>query len=189
MDKIIAFISLILVLMLVNISILKKEDHLANGKVVYLRLAPVDPRSLMQGDYMALQFEISNNINSLLYPYNYYSQMEYDENKNDGYIIVKLDEKNIATFQGLYTNQKLSNDELLMRYRFRNYEVKFATNAFFFQEGTAEYYEKARYGEFRVDDKGELLLVGMYDENLIKLGPLKDELELKDQKQRKAIYD
>lgn len=168
MHKIIALISLVIVLALVNISILKKEDHLANGKIVYLALAPVDPRSLMQGDYMALQFEMSNNISSALYKYDeYYNKILINENSE--YVIVKLDDKKIASFKALYTNQKLSDDELLMRYRVRNDEVKFATNAFFFQEGNAKYYEKARYGEFRVDDSGELLLVGMYDEALKKL--------------------
>ncbi|MBN2767876.1 MAG: GDYXXLXY domain-containing protein [Campylobacterales bacterium] len=169
MDKIVAFISLILVLLLVNISILKKENHLANGEVVYLALAPVDPRSLMQGDYMALRFEISNDIYRALQDYDEYGNRTYSIDAEDGYVIVKLDDKKIASFKTLYANQKLSDDELLMHYRIRGGEVKFATNAFFFQEGTAKYYERARYGEFRVDDSGELLLVGMYDENLTKL--------------------
>jgi hypothetical protein len=42
----------------------------------------------------------------------------------------------------------------------RDGRPKFATNAFFFQEGDAGLYEAARYGEFRVDD-GELLLTGL----------------------------
>jgi uncharacterized membrane-anchored protein len=58
-----------------------------------------------------------------------------------------------------------------MRYRVRNGAVKFATNAFFFQEGHAKHYEPARYGQFRVDSSGELLLVAMYDKELNRLGP------------------
>jgi uncharacterized membrane-anchored protein len=50
---------------------------------------------------------------------------------------------------------------VLLRYRVRNGELKFATNAFFFQEGTAKRYEGARYGEFRVAPDGELLLTGL----------------------------
>jgi uncharacterized membrane-anchored protein len=180
MHKIIALISLALVLVLVNISILKKEDHLANGKIAYLALAPIDPRSLMQGDYMALRFGISSDINRALQDYDEFGNRIYPKSAEDGYIIVKLDNKKIASFKALYTDQTLSDDELLMHYRVRDDEVKFATNAFFFQEGTARYYEKARYGEFRVDDSGELLLVGMYDENLTKLEPPKDGLGLKD---------
>jgi uncharacterized membrane-anchored protein len=48
----------------------------------------------------------------------------------------------------------------------RNGAVKFATNAYFFQEGTGKYFQTARYGQFRVDDNGELLLVAMYDSDL-----------------------
>lgn len=180
MGKIIAFVSLVLVLVLVNMSILKKEDHLANGKVAYLALAPVDPRSLMQGDYMALRFEISDNIGYTSGIYgSVFNNPTYPISTSNGYAIIKLNDKKIASFKALYNDQKLSGDELLIRYRVRNEQIKLATNAFFFQEGTAKYYEKARYGEFRVDDSGELLLVGLYDENLTKLEPPKDILEQK----------
>ena len=46
----------------VNVSIWHKEQLLANGKTVFLALAPVDPRSLMQGDYMALRFKLERDI-------------------------------------------------------------------------------------------------------------------------------
>ena len=59
MRKKIAIGSLLIILALVNWSIAEKEKHLAEGKVVYLKLAPVDPRSLMQGDYMALRFRLA----------------------------------------------------------------------------------------------------------------------------------
>ena len=49
--------------------------------------------------------------------------------------------------------------------------VKFATNGYFFKEGTAKLYEPARYGEFRVAPSGELLLVSMRDKDLALLGP------------------
>jgi uncharacterized membrane-anchored protein len=181
MHKIIALISLVLVLALVNISILKKEDHLANSKIVYLALAPIDPRSLMQGDYMALRFRISNTIYSASETYNKHDNRTYSINAEDGYVIVKLDDKKIASFKALYTNQSLSDDEILIHYRIRDDEVKFATNAFFFREGTARYYEKARYGKFRVDDSGELLLVGLYDEHLKKLEPPKDATNIQEE--------
>ncbi|WP_341649050.1 GDYXXLXY domain-containing protein [Thauera humireducens] len=39
-----------------------REQTLAHGQVVLVQLAPVDPRSLMQGDYMALRFAIDNEL-------------------------------------------------------------------------------------------------------------------------------
>jgi uncharacterized membrane-anchored protein len=43
------------------------------------------------------------------------------------------------------------------------------TDAWFFKEGEAQRWEKARFGEFRVLPDGRALLVGMRDENLVPL--------------------
>src|SRR5436190_15305240 len=61
MRSAVAFISCAMVLALLNFSIVGKERQLESGKVVFLELAPVDPRSLMQVDYMALRFKIAND--------------------------------------------------------------------------------------------------------------------------------
>ena len=47
-----------------NHSIVAKEHIRANGERIYLELAPVDPHSLMQGDYMALRFAIARDIST-----------------------------------------------------------------------------------------------------------------------------
>lgn len=169
MLKKIALISLLVILAVVNWSIFAKEKHLAEGKVVYLNLAPVDPRSLMQGDYMALRFRLANEVYKALPKRENRQQGRHKVAATDGYVVARLDERNIATFKGLYSDQALAEDEILLQYRVRNGAVKFATNAYFFQEGHGKYYQGARYGQFRVDDKGELLLVAMYDKDLKKL--------------------
>lgn len=169
----IAVIALIVVLAVVNWSIAKKERHLAEGKIVYLELAPVDPRSLMQGDYMALRFRLANEVYSALPKQEHSKSWRHNIAATDGYVIVKLDNRGIGTFKAIYQNQSLTPDEIVMRYRVRNGAVKFATNAYFFQEGDAKNYQSARYGEFRVDTHGELLLVAMYDKDLNKLQPVK----------------
>jgi uncharacterized membrane-anchored protein len=169
MARIIALVSLVIVLGLVNWSIAKKETHLAEGKSVYLELAPVDPRSLMQGDYMALNFGIAREVYNALPKTKEYTSWRHNIDAADGYVVVKLDERDIGTFKSIYSDQPLVENEILMRYRVRSGAVKFATNAYFFQEGTGNYFQSARYGEFRVDDDGELLLVAMYDKELKKL--------------------
>jgi uncharacterized membrane-anchored protein len=171
MNKIIALVSLIIALGLVNWSIAGKETHLAEGKIVYLNLAPVDPRSLMQGDYMALRFSLANQIYNKLPKEKEYKRWRHNVDASDGFVVVSLDEKNIGSFKRLHKEEQLADSEILMRYRIRNGAVKFATNAFFFQEGHAKYYEPARYGQFRADENGELLLVAMYDKDLNKLVP------------------
>ncbi|MCK4837206.1 MAG: GDYXXLXY domain-containing protein [Desulfobulbaceae bacterium] len=171
MHKKIAIGSLIIILALVNWSIAGKEKHLAEGKAVYLELAPVDPRSLMQGDYMALRFSLADEVYKALPKTEDRRRWRHDVAASDGFAVTSLDERNLGAFKSLYKDQPLGNDEILLRYRVRNGAVKFATNAYFFQEGHGKYYQPARYGQFRVDDKGELLLLAMYDKDLNKLEP------------------
>ena len=52
----------VLLLAAVNWGIYSRERLLASGRVVMLELAPVDPRSLMQGDYMALRFALAESL-------------------------------------------------------------------------------------------------------------------------------
>ncbi|MEZ4601199.1 MAG: GDYXXLXY domain-containing protein [Syntrophotaleaceae bacterium] len=174
MSKIIAIVSLVLILFLVNWSIFHKERQLAAGGTVYLELAPVDPRSLMQGDYMALRFRLADEVYRALLQKEEAESRRNEEIVFDGRAVVKLDERKVGSFERLYEDQDLAEDELLIRFRVRNGLVKLATNAFFFQEGHGNIYEPAKYGLFRVDDKGELLLVALYDENLKKLDPGED---------------
>ena len=170
MRSAIALISCVAVLALVNFSIAGKERQLESGKVVYLELAPLDPRSLMQGDYMALRFKIANDA----LPAMDRSQPsgvrrlpgQGDLATADGRIVAALDAGSVATYRRLDDGTPLAQDEILLRYRVREGQIKFATNAFFFQEGTAKRYEGARYGEFRVAADGELLLTGLRGKEL-----------------------
>ncbi len=176
MRKLIPVITLLLILIGVNWSIANKEKQLEVGAIAYLKLRPVDPRSLMQGDFMRLRFEMANNIIRQL-PKSRVKVGWRHRNRvsaKDGYIIATLDEKQVAQFKALYQDGiTLADNEIKLQYRVRNGQVKFATNAFFFQEGTAKVYEKAKYGQFRVAKNGELLLAAMYDEKLKLLEPQK----------------
>jgi len=167
----IVLLATIFILGIVNWSIIGKETHLAEGRIVYLELAPVDPRSLMQGDYMALRYKVANAVHQALPKADEYHGWRQAVDASDGYVVVRMDARQVGAFKELDSGRPLSEDELRLRFRVRSGEVKFATNAFFFQEGHAPYYATAKYGQFRVDDKGELLLVAMYDNNLNRLGP------------------
>ena len=155
MYKKVVLLALVVILGVVNWSIYKKEQHLKNGKVVYLELRPADPRSLMQGDYMALRYRLENKILRTI----------EDKKIYDGYIVITLDDKKVAHFKRLYDGG-LASGEVKIRYRYRSYRVKFGTNSYFFKEGTAKKYQHAKYGKFVVDKDGELLLVGLADENV-----------------------
>ena len=171
MAKNIAVATLVLMLALVNWLIIGKERQLATGRIVYLALAPVDPRSLMQGDYMALRFQLADQLSRKIgQRTDRYGRVETMPAVDD-FVAISLDDRNIGTYKEIDTTRPLAENELLLHFRVRDGQVRLATNAFFFQEGHAHYYETARYGQFRVDGKGELLLAAMYDKDLKKLGP------------------
>ncbi|SDJ14185.1 GDYXXLXY domain-containing protein [Billgrantia gudaonensis] len=168
MNKLVVAVATLLILAAINWAIWDKEKHLAEGEVVYLALAPVDPRSLMQGDYMALNFEIGNRIRQAVR-----ERTSGDEARDaaNGHVVVTLDERRVAHFERLGKgDEELAESEMRLRYRVRNGRVEFATDAFFFQEGQAERYESARYGRFRVDEQGDPLLVSLHDDELERLG-------------------
>jgi uncharacterized membrane-anchored protein len=140
----------------VNYSMYAKERIRKEGQVVFLQLAPVDPRSLMQGDYMALRFAIASDLEAARRD----KQNRYDVNQHS--VGVRLDDRGVA--------QLVATDApsgLRIRYRIREGRIWIGTNAYFFEEGTAERYSAARFGEFRLDrESGEAVLVGMRDEHL-----------------------
>jgi uncharacterized membrane-anchored protein len=162
MRKTIAIAAGLLVLAAVNWSIYGREQLLANGRVVLLELAPGDPRSLMQGDYMALRFRVETDLTA--------SGREAAQ-AEDGFIVVKIGERGVGSFVRRDAGEPFGTGEARLRYRVREGRVKFATNAFFFQEGTGRLYERARYGEFRVAPNGELLLRHLVSEKFERLGP------------------
>src|SRR5258708_2178060 len=163
MRKGIVILAGLIILALVNYSIYSRERLRTEGNVVFLQLAPIDPRSLMQGDYMALRFHVANDVRSRI----------ADELPRDGFAVLKLDERRIGTFTRFDDGTPLAANEAKMRYRMRDRQIKFATNAFFFQEGDAQLYARARYGEFRVGGDGESLLTGLRDEQLGSVGPVR----------------
>src|SRR5690606_22974697 len=57
---------LAVILAVVNLGIYQRDQILKHGESVILALAPVDPRSLMQGDYMALRFQVADEIRAAL---------------------------------------------------------------------------------------------------------------------------
>jgi uncharacterized membrane-anchored protein len=43
-------------------------------------------------------------------------------------------------------------------------DINIGSESFFFQEGQAKKYEKAKYGGIKIDKNGNSLLIGLYDE-------------------------
>ncbi len=138
----------------------QKEYVLATGRPVLLELAPRDPRSLMQGDYMVLDYAISRE-----------QQQQDPGQPRDGHLVLRLDEQGVGRFVRLDTPETpLAPGEFKLRYRVRQGRVRLGAESFFFQEGHAGRYEQARYGELRVAGSGASVLVGLRDEQREPMG-------------------
>jgi uncharacterized membrane-anchored protein len=150
--------NLLLLLIYFNNSIFNKERILKKGKFVLLELAPVDPRSLMQGDYMSLRYKLSEEIT-------------FEKIPRRGYCVVTLDKNKIAKRVRFQSKKvPLSKGELLIEYSSPNsWEVNIGAESYFFEEGKAKKFEKAKYGGLKIDNEGNSLLIGLYDKNRIKI--------------------
>jgi len=138
------------------------ERILSEGRVVLARLAPVDPRSLMQGDYMALRYAIDDEL-----PGRYDGP---DAMASAAYAYLKVDSEGRATLAGVGDHPPADPALVAMKVRQRNGQSSIGPNAFFFQEGRAQAFDGAQWGEFRVDIKGKALLTHLRDERLQRLG-------------------
>jgi hypothetical protein len=86
--------------------------------------------------------------------------------RKDGHAVFALDAYGVGRFIRVQaTPRPVARGEIAVRYRQRNWwEIRIASNAWFFPEGQAERYAPARYGELRVNDDGEALLTGLRDD-------------------------
>ncbi len=143
------------VFVVANFAIWQKEDIIAKGKPVFVELIPVDPRSLMQGDFMALQFALPEDIRF----------------GRDGksMAVGSIDARGILTITRPDNGTPLAAGETLIQLIPNDGSATIVTNAWYFKEGEAERFAGARYGEFRVMKNGRALLVGMRGPNLEKL--------------------
>jgi len=128
--------------------VVQKERVLRDGEPVLLRLAPVDPRSLIAGDYMRLSYAIRADVH---WP-------------ADGWLVLRPDANGVGQLVRPYApGEALAPGELKLRYRRRQSQMRLGAEAFYFEEGDAELYRSAAYGELRVASSGESVLVGLRD--------------------------
>jgi uncharacterized membrane-anchored protein len=165
-------VNLLVVLVGLGLAVAHKERTLRDGTVVFLRLAPVDPRSLLQGDYMRLAYAIDAAVNTSRQD----PRGATPDLPRDGLLVVRREPSGEATFVRLDREahdraSPLAPGELRLRYRVRDGWMRVGTDAFYFEEGQADRFESAVFGELRVDAAGESVLVNMRDQAMVPLGP------------------
>ena len=156
--RVLIVVGLIASIGLIAWEVSKKERLLASGDTLLLELAPVDPRSLVQGDYMRLDYAIAR-------------QWPHDGSwPSDGSLIFATDDEGVAQFRRRDLGEPLTTGEHGLTYRIRKGRLQVGVDAFSFQEGLAATYQPARYGEMRVATDGTSLLVGLRDAERRPLG-------------------
>ena len=155
-----AAVSLVAVLGVITVGIAQKEALIAEGQPVFVPLAPADPRSLMQGDFMRLNFAVPNDASGSRSPLLTGPRPQ---------AVAQLDDQRVARLVRLHASEPLAANELLIELTPKDGRWTVVTDAWFFKEGDAPRWAKARFGEFRVKPNGQALLVGLRGEGLAKL--------------------
>ena len=162
---------LIALLGAVNYKVQQFEDVLATGKPVVLKIAPADPRSLMQGDYMVLNYAILSDLQQSQFSSESNETTGIDELSPSGkkaYILVHLDQNHVATFceeqSEIPTDFKHCTPNVYLPIRYKGWLPELPSQDYFFAEGKGEYYAQSEYAEYRFKD-GILLLARLLDKD------------------------
>lgn len=158
--RILFWIGLIAILSSFAAFIYEKESLRRNGKELLLPLQPVDPRSLIQGDYMRLSF--AQRVQPSL------AMQQIMPVK--GQLVFHRGNKNIGIYKRVYRGKALGVDEILLNYELKGQgtgrpRIIYTTDSFLFGEAQARQFDQARYAIFKADRRGNALISGLADED------------------------
>ena len=158
--KILLIINIVILFVVTGFSANKEESYKKLDSYFYLELTPVDPRSLLQGDYMTLNYDITDKASDFIYNNRTYI---YDgENENEveeirelrkladakrAYIAVRLDENKVAKFVKITKEKTDEKDLLFIAYKTDGFNVDINASSYLFQERTGDKYQNTRYSK------------------------------------------
>lgn len=157
MRKYIPLIIACITLMALSALIVRYENQLATGTVMYAKLAPADPRSLIQGDYMRLGYEMIG-INDV----DMGAIDDPDHGKRRQAWVALDDAKRIVSADW----QASDTHATPLWLKFQHWQWHPAADSFMFAEGLGECYGQASYAKLSVGDDGQAMLVDLVDEHL-----------------------
>ena len=138
----------VFIVLLLNINIINKEINIAKSIEIKIALAPVDPRSLIQGDYMRLAYKIPPKL---------------VDKTSQGQLKISIDSDGFVTDYALYHNEALEKDQHLLQFkRKKGDNIHIGSESFLFQEGKAKHYAKATHAIFYLTPSGETILKDLY---------------------------
>jgi len=152
--------------------IAQHEWHLRDSQSIYVELAPVDPRSILQGDYMMLNYDLHFSAlaaeNRLERPESEANIQDF-ENQSRILSYVQLDEKGrvVKTSFDRSALDQPRSAQLILKNPQNTFEGLYpATNSFMFAEGLEPCYRDAKFAELKLKENGEALLADLVDQNL-----------------------
>lgn len=164
----IALAGLVVILALANWHIAQKRAVIADGQVLLLQLRPADPRSLLQGDYMALALADAAMPSATV----------IEDLPYRGTVVLALDESRVGRYARLDDGSPLQNGELRVQYRrhedWGGHRLDYGAQSFFFESGDAERFESARYAILRVAEDGSTVLTDLAGEDRAAIKPSTD---------------
>lgn len=137
----------------------QKEALRQSGQTVYLELAPIDPRSVMQGDYMALNYAIMNKLN--------HDRFDSTQPKqpSSGVVVVQINDQGIGKFVRYDQGGALAPDEHRLKFHHADWRAVIGAESYFIPEGSGSSFDHAVYGELKLEPDGTPLLVALCDKD------------------------
>lgn len=170
MRRLLILLGLLPVLAVLNYSVFERESLRSDGELILLELAPVDPRSLMQGDYMELRYSLAQKANAAWQQMRKSDEAQKVPGDGSGQIVLQLDGAGKASFARFYKKgEALAKNERLIGVEFHASggfsPIRLMPQSFFFQEGHGDAFSLARYGMMRIGADGDHILIGLADKS------------------------
>lgn len=148
---------IVLQLAIIGVQVGKSEALLAEGETVRLELRPVDPRSLLQGDYVILRYSISS------------LELKPEPNMNEKVSVGLVQNENgIYEYSGSFVKGRaeeasLGKADVWITGRYKgDGQIEYGIENYFVSEGTGRELEgKAKYANVKVSESGDAILLSL----------------------------
>ncbi|WP_203363948.1 GDYXXLXY domain-containing protein [Bacillus sp. REN10] len=150
---------LLLQLAFIGFTSWQKEQLLQNGQLVALKLEPLDPRSLLQGDYVQLNYEMHTKFLD-----------QPDSLEGKVHIILEKSADNVQvngkqvpiykpkTFVSANQPAVVNEEKVILQGKARYGTLDLGIEHFFIPENTGQKWENKNYALVRVADNGDAIL-------------------------------
>ncbi len=138
-------------------TVINNESNLKSAQEIIVKLAPRDPRSLLQGDYVILTYDITRA-----------TQKAIKGKHMKKFRVVLTPENNIYKFKEVITstqNYALKQGDVLMNGKVqKRYRVVFGIENYFVEEGTGRDVERsAKYARVKIISKGDAFITELLE--------------------------